>query len=67
MQIIVVNSYVVRFVGQCVCNRRASQHLGIEPGTFLGVLQNRRDLDGTTPVGIVETLAEDELLQMAFF
>jgi len=42
-------------------------HLSTEFGTLFGVLEDRRDLDGTGPVDVVETLREDEFLEMTLF
>ena len=38
-----------------------------EFGTFLGILENSRDLDGASPINIVEALTEDYFLKDAFF
>ena len=43
----------------------ALHHIGVELGTFLGVLQDGGDLDGAVPVGVVEALRVDQLLEMA--
>ena len=43
----------------------ALHHLSAELGTLLGVLQDGGDLDGAGPVGVVEALRVDQLLQVS--
>ena len=40
---------------------------GVELGAFLGVLEDCGNLDGASPVAIVEALGEDQFLEMSFF
>ena len=45
----------------------AIKDLCSELDTFLGVLKDCGDLDGASPVTVVEALTEDQLLKMSFF
>ena len=60
-------SDIIELVRQYRSDLFSMHHLRVEDCTFLSVLQNARNLDGTSPISIAETLCKDKLMKMSFF
>lgn len=61
-----MGSYEVQLRLHVLHDLLAVEGLPCEFGQLLGVLQGPGDLDGASPVHVIETLAEDEFLQDSF-
>ena len=54
-------------VEDALANFLAFHDLRVEFGTFLSVLEDGGDLNASSPVAVVETLGEDQLLKVSLF